>query len=93
MGSRINFAVWHWNKITPNEFIGGMSMKVGDVLELTKDETVTSWFKLLNEKLSKFTDERLVVDENEKAKVRIFHGEGGGEAQDVGLVVRVCLKG
>ena len=46
-------------------------MKVGEVLDLTKDEPFTSWFKLLNEKLSKFTNERIVVDGNEAAKVRI----------------------
>ncbi len=46
-------------------------MKVGEILELTREESFSSWFKLLSEKLSKVTSERIIVDDKEVAKVSL----------------------
>jgi len=65
--------VWDRNKLTTNTYIGGMSMRVEEILELTKKKPYSCWFKLLNEKLAKFTSERILDDDKEAEKVRNSH--------------------
>ena len=67
--SRINIEAWDRNKITTNTYIGGMSVKAGEILELTKKEPFTCWFKLLNETIAKFTNERIITDDKEAEEV------------------------
>ena len=69
MEHRIILDVWDWDRLTANDYIGGMSMKVGEILDLTKEKPFTSWFKLMDEKLSKFTYERIIVDDKEAEQV------------------------
>ena len=71
---RIVLDVWDWNKITPNDYVGGMSMKVAEILDLTKKTSFTSWFKLMDEKVSKLTNERIIMDDKEVTKVRLCGG-------------------
>ncbi len=44
-------------------------MKVGEVLDVTKERPLSSWFKLLDEKRTKTANERLLADD-EAVKVR-----------------------
>ena len=67
---RIIIEVWDWDRLTANDFIGGMSMNVGELLKFSKEAPFSSWFKLLDEKLSKHTSERIIVDDTEAEKVR-----------------------
>jgi len=67
---RIILDVWDWDRLTANDYIGGMSMKIGEILGLTKEKPFTSWFKLMDEKISKFTNERIIVDDKEVEQVR-----------------------
>ncbi len=57
------------SELTTNDFIGGLSMKVGEVLDFTKERPLSSWFKLLDEKRTKTANERLLADD-EAVKVR-----------------------
>ena len=55
--------VWDWDRITRNDFIGGFSMTIRDVLESTKEGRMESWYKLLDEKRFKEAFERIIADE------------------------------
>ena len=66
---RIILEVWDWDRLTANDYIGGLSLKVEEILELTKEKPFTSWFKLLDEKRAKTQHERIIADE-EASKVR-----------------------
>ncbi len=69
---RIILDVWDWDRLTANDYIGGMSMKVGEILDFTKENPFSSWFKLIDEKLSKVTYERIIVDDKEAEKVCVY---------------------
>ena len=66
---RIILEVWDWDRLTANDFIGGLSMRVGELLDLTKEKPFSSWYKLLDDKRSKTNHERIIADE-EAAKVK-----------------------
>ena len=74
-GHRIILEVWDFDKFNANDFVGGLSLRVGDVLDLTKEASFHSWFKLLDNKLCKHTHERIIVDDKEAEKVRIHDVE------------------
>lgn len=66
---RIILEVWDWDRLTANDFIGGLSMRVGEILDLTKEKPFSSWYKLLDEKRTKGGNERILADD-EAVKVR-----------------------
>lgn len=72
---RIIMEVWDWDRLTANDFIGGLSIRVGEILDFTKEKPFSSWYKLLDEKRTKSSNERILADD-EAVKVR---GKGGGE--------------
>ena len=60
----IHVSVWDWNRISSNECIGGMSLKVNDVItETCEGQKVKSWFKLLDGSSGKKRSQRIVSDE------------------------------
>ena len=66
---RIILEVWDWDRLTANDFVGGLSMRVGEILDATKEKPYTSWYKLLDEKRTKESNERILADD-EAIKVR-----------------------
>ena len=66
----IYISVWDWDRIGSNDYIGGMSMKVNDIItETCEGQRVDSWFKLLDDNSGKKRNERIISDE-EAEKVR-----------------------
>lgn len=60
----IYVAVWDWDRIGSNDFIGGMGLKVSDVLaETCEGQRIESWFKLLAESTSRKKSVRIISDE------------------------------
>ena len=55
--------------MTANDFIGGFSLKVKDIMDLSREEPVTKWYKLLDEKRAKEHNEVILADDEVK-KVR-----------------------
>ena len=55
--------VWDWDRITRNDFIGGFSVAIRDVLDSTKEGRMESWYKLLDEKRTKVAFERIIANE------------------------------
>lgn len=66
---RIVLECWDWDRLTANDFIGGLSMRVGEILDYTKEKPFSSWYKLLDEKRTKGGNERILADD-EAVKVR-----------------------
>ena len=52
--------------MTANDFIGGFSLNVKDIMDLTKEEPVTKWYKLLDEKRAKEHSEAILADDEVK---------------------------
>ena len=52
-------------------------MRVGEILDFTKEKPFSSWHKLLDEKRTKAGIERILADD-EAVKVREGRGGGGG---------------
>jgi hypothetical protein len=55
--------------MTANDFIGGFSLSVKEILDLSKEEPATKWYKLLDEKRAKEHNEIILADDEVK-KVR-----------------------
>lgn len=67
---RVLVEVWDWDRYTANDFVGGFSVRVGELLEQTKDKTrMEHWYKLLDQKRSAEHFERIIADEDAQ-KVR-----------------------
>lgn len=63
--SRVVVEVWDWDRYTANDFVGGFSMRVGEIVESCREvESVESWFKLLDEKRMKGHYERILAEED-----------------------------
>ena len=75
--------VWDWDRLTANDFIGGLSMRVGEILDFTKEKPFSSWYKLLDEKRTKAGNERILADD-EAVKVREGRGRGKGRREGGG---------
>ena len=57
-------SVWDWDRIGSNDYIGGMALKVTDVIADTcEGQKVESWFKLLDNANGKKRHERILTDE------------------------------
>ena len=56
--------------MTANDFIGGFSLGVKEIMEMSKEEPATKWYKLLDEKRAKEHNEAILADDEVK-KVRI----------------------
>ncbi len=68
---RIILEVWDWDRLTANDFVGGLSMRVGEILDNTKEKPFTSWYKLLDDKRTKESHERILADD-EAIKVSVL---------------------
>ena len=75
--------VWDWDRLTANDFIGGLSMRVGEILDFTKEKPFSSWYKLLDEKRTKAGNERILADD-EAVKVREGRERGEGRREGGG---------
>lgn len=63
--SRVLLEVWDWDRYTANDFIGGFSMRVGEIVKSCQEvESFESWYKLLDEKQMKTKFERILADED-----------------------------
>ena len=63
--SRVLVEVWDWDRYTANDFVGGFSMRVGEIIESCREvESIESWFKLLDEKQMKGHYERILAEED-----------------------------
>lgn len=57
-------AVWDWDRIGSNDYIGGMALKVGDMIsETCEGQRVESWYKLLGDNISRKKSVRIITDE------------------------------
>lgn len=68
LDSFVLLEVWDWDRLTANDFVGGFAMRVQDIIDLTKMEADSSWYKLLDEKRAKVNYERVLADD-EASKV------------------------
>nr|CAA73553.1 Serine/Threonine protein kinase [Suberites domuncula] len=64
--------VWDWDKFTANDYVGGFALRIGEIIELTKMEPHSSWYKLLDEKRSKTHHERILADEEATKLIEEF---------------------
>lgn len=64
--------VWDWDRLTSNDYIGGFSLPVSEIILATQEEPLQAWYKLLDEKQTYLRYERILEDD-EAQKVR----EGG----------------
>ena len=55
--------VWDWDRLTANDFVGGFALRIQEIIELTKMEPHTSWYKLLDDKRAKQHHERILADD------------------------------
>lgn len=63
--SRVLLEVWDWDRYTANDFIGGFSIRVGEIVQSCQEvESLESWYKLLDEKQMKTKFERILADED-----------------------------
>lgn len=68
----IYVAVWDWDRIGSNDFIGGMGLKISDIItETCEGQRIESWYKLLADNISRKKSIRIISDE-EAEKVRSF---------------------
>ncbi len=68
-------------------------MKVGEVLDFTKERPLSSWFKLLDEKRTKTANERLLAEAVKVREdgVKLGDGDGVNVAVEMGLNVTVIM--
>ena len=81
--TRVVVEAWDWDRYTANDFIGGFSISVGEILQTT--ERKEHWYKLLDEKQTKERYERVLED----AEVQQVQGTLGYKACSIrGMCVR-----
>ena len=61
----ISIEVWNWNRMTRNNFVGGMSIKINNLISDTCDGRVDQWYKLLDETQGR--KQNLTIIRNEEA--------------------------
>ena len=67
-------AVWDWDRIGSNDYIGGMGLKVGDIIsETCEGERVESWYKLLGDNISRRKSVRIITDEEAEKVCCIYN--------------------
>ncbi len=66
---RVVVEAWDWDRYTANDFIGGFSVSVREIIE--SGELDSRWYKLLDEKSTRVRYQKIVA--NEEAQEVCYH--------------------
>ena len=65
-------AVWDWDRIGSNDFIGGMGLKVNDIItETCEGQRIECWYKLLADNISRRKSIRIISDEEAEKVIKL----------------------
>ena len=64
---RLLVEVWDWDKLLSNDYIGGLSFAVNEMIDKTcEGQRVEDWFKLLDARVARTKSIRIITDEEAK---------------------------